>query len=97
MDNELYLLSLDLRAVAHVMHYVPDIADNVEDTNFVCSIVSVFSDYLYAISDRMLEKLSCNFSDDGFNRRSVFGDDFSYELRRVFEEEQEDHADESDN
>lgn len=82
MENELYSLSLDLRAVAHVMHYAPDIADSTKDVDFICSIMSVFSDYLYAVSDRTLEKLSCNFSDSGFDRRAVFGDDFFNELHK---------------
>lgn len=80
MDNELYLLSLDLRAVAHLMHFVPDIADTTKDTDFFLSAMHVFSDYLYAVSDRTLEKLSCNFSDTGFDRQAVFGCDFSSEL-----------------
>lgn len=82
MENELYTLSLNLRAVAHVMNSVPDIADKVEDDDFIFAITEVFSDYLYSISDIMLGKLSCNFSDKGFNRRAVFGDDFSHELRK---------------
>lgn len=80
MDNELYLLSLNLRAVAHVMHYSSDIADTTKDVDFICSIMSVFSDYLYAVSDRTLDKLSSNFTDSGFDRRAVFGADFSDEL-----------------
>ncbi len=90
MENELYLLSLNLRAVAHVMHYSPDIADNTRDVDFICAIMSVFSDYLYAVSDRMLDKLSCNFSDSGFDRMAVFGSDFSYELRRGSDDVSED-------
>lgn len=81
MENELYLLSLNLRAVAHVMHFATYIADTTKDVDFICSIMSVFSDYLYAVSDRTLEKLSCNFSDSGFDRRAVFGYDFSNELQ----------------
>lgn len=96
MDNELYLLSLNLRAVAHVMHYSSDIADNTKDFDFICAIMSVFSDYLYAVSDRTLEKLSCNFSDSGFDRRSVFGSDFSDELCGGSGNDSEDFADESD-
>lgn len=81
MDNELYLLSLNLRAVAHCMHFSSDIADITKDSDFMCSIMSVFSDYLYAVSDMTLEKLSSNFTDTGFDRRAVFGRDFSDELR----------------
>lgn len=94
MENELYTLSLNLRAVAHVMNSIPDIADKVEDDDFMFAITEVFSDYLYAISDRMLEKLSCNFSDRGFNRRAVFGDDFSHELRKGFKNNSEGLQDE---
>lgn len=89
MENELYLLSLNLRAVAHVLHYVPDIADTTKDVDFVPAIMSVFSDYLYAVSDRTLEKLSSNFSDAGFDRRAVFGCDFSDELRSDSRDEQD--------
>lgn len=89
MENELYLLSLNLRAVAHVLHYVPDIADTTKDVDFVPAIMSVFSDYLYAVSDRTLEKLSSNFSDTGFDRRAVFGCDFSDELRSDSRDEQD--------
>ena len=94
MENELYLLSLNLLAVAHVMHFAPDIADNTKDTDFICAIMSVFSDYLYAVSDLTLEKLSCNFSDSGFDRRAVFGDDFSHELRKGSKINSEDLQDE---
>lgn len=89
MENELYLLSLNLRAVAHVLHYVPDIADTTKDFDFVPAIMSVFSDYLYTVSDRTLEKLSSNFSDTGFDRRAVFGCDFSDELRSDSRDEQD--------
>ena len=41
----------------------------------------LFSIYLYAVSDRTLEKISCNFTDAGFDRQAVFGSDFSNELR----------------
>lgn len=80
MDNELYLLSLNLRAVAHCMHFASVIADITKDADFIDSIMSVFSDYLYAVSDVTLEKLSSNFTDTGFDRRAVFGSDFSDEL-----------------
>lgn len=90
MENELYLLSLNLRAVAHVLHFSDDIQATTADSDFPFALTTVVSDYLYAISDRMLDKLSCNFSDSGFNRRAVFGDDFSYELRRNSEDVPED-------
>ena len=80
MDNELYLLSLNLRAVAHCMHFASYIADTTKDVDFICSIMSVFSDYLYAVSDITLEKLSSNFTNTGFDRRAVFGRDFSDEF-----------------
>lgn len=80
MDNELYLLSLNLRAVAHCMHFASDIADITKDTDFTVALINVVSDYLYAVSDRTLEKLSSNFTDTGFDRRAVFGRDFSDEL-----------------
>lgn len=80
MENELYLLSLNLRAVAHVLHFSDDIQMTTKDCDFPVALVNVVSDYLYAVSDRMLKKLSCNFSDSGFDRCAVFGDDFSNEL-----------------
>lgn len=85
MEGELYELGLEMRAVAHVMHFLPDIADRIEDCDFMCSIISVLSDYFYFASDRTLEKVSCNFTDTGFDRRAVFGSDFSDEIRRNFE------------
>ena len=90
MENTLYSLSLELRAVAHVLHFSEDIQMTTADSNFASALTTVVSDYLYAVSDRMLEKLSCNFSDSGFDRRAVFGEDFSYELRRNFEDVPED-------
>lgn len=81
MDNELYLLSLNLRAVAHVLHFAPSIDEQVKDRDFITSLMDVVSDYLYAVSDRTLEKISCNFTDAGFDRRAVFGSDFFNEIR----------------
>lgn len=86
MENELYLLSLNLRAVAHILHFSDDIQATTKDCDFPVALVNVVSDYLYAVSDRTLEKLSCNFSDSGFDRRAVFGDDFSCELRHNSED-----------
>ena len=86
MDNELYLLSLNLRAVAHVLHFAPSIDERVKDRDFISSLMDVISDYLYAVSDRTLEKISCNFTDSGFDRRAVFGDDFFNELRHNSED-----------
>ncbi|MDE5763911.1 MAG: hypothetical protein K2I00_02990 [Ruminococcus sp.] len=82
MENELYSLSLNLRAVAHVMHFSDYIQMITKDSDFTASLNEVVSDYLYSVSDRMLEKLSCNFSDTGFDRRAVFGSDFFDELNR---------------
>ncbi len=87
MDNELYLLSLNLRAVAHCMHFASGIADITKDSDFISSIMSVFSDYLYAVSDITLEKLSSNFTDTGFDRRAVFGRNFSEEFHSNFKDE----------
>lgn len=86
MDNELYLLSLKLRAVSHCMHFASYISDITKDSDFTVSIMSVFSDYLYAVSDITLEKLSSHFSYTGFDRRAVFGHDFSDELRSSFKD-----------
>ncbi len=90
MDNELYLLSLNLRAVAHVIHFAPSIKEQVKDNDFISSIMDVFSDYLYFTSDMLLEKLSSNFSDSGFDRRAVFGDNFFTELCEDTEDETDD-------
>lgn len=73
MDNELYLLSLDLRAVAHVLHFSDYIQEITKDSDFKTSLMSVISEYLYAVSDRTLEKLSNNYTDTGFDRKAVFG------------------------
>ena len=81
MENELYLLSLNLRAVAHVLHFSDYIQMITKDCDFSVALTNVVSDYLYAVSDRTLEKLSCNFSDSGFDREAVFGSNFSDELR----------------
>lgn len=86
MENELYLLSLELCAVAHVLHFADYIQMITKDCDFPVALTNVVSDYLYAVSDRTLEKLSCNFSDSGFDRCAVFGDDFSDELRHNSED-----------
>lgn len=75
MDNALFLLASDLRAVAHVMHYMSYIEDITKDTDFSHAIVDVFSDYLYFKSDEIFSKLS-NFTDTGFDRCAVFGGAF---------------------
>ena len=64
MENTLYSLSLELRAVAHVLHFSEDIQMTTADSDFPFALTTVVSDYLYAVSDRMLEKLSCNFSEE---------------------------------
>lgn len=79
MDNELYLLAHELRAVAHVMHYVPYISDITCDKEFASSIINVFSDYLYFCSDDIFRHLeSVGLGDDvGFNREAIFGSPFT--------------------
>lgn len=79
MDNELYLLAQELRAVAHVMHCIPYISDVTCDKEFVSSIIDVFSDYLYFRSDDIFCRLEpVGLGDDvGFNREAIFGSPFT--------------------
>lgn len=46
MDNELILLSGELRAVAHVLRYSDYIHSVTGDCDFPTSLISVVSDYL---------------------------------------------------
>lgn len=78
MDNALFLLALDLRAVAHCLHYTPYIEDITKDTDFSHAIIDVFSDYLYFKSDEIFSKLT-TFTDSGFDREAVFGKPFPVE------------------
>lgn len=52
--TDFYLLSNDLRAVAHVLRYSSYIHDVTGDCDFPTSISDVVSDYLYYKSDELL-------------------------------------------
>ena len=51
MDKELFLLSNELRAVAHVLRYSDYIHSLTGDVDFPTALISVVSDYLYSRSE----------------------------------------------
>lgn len=52
--TDFYLLSGDLRAIAHVLRYAGYIHDVTGDCDFPTAISDVVSDYLYYKSDELL-------------------------------------------
>lgn len=57
MDNELFLLSKELRAVSHVLRYSDYIHSVTGDVDFPTALISVVSDYLYARSEHCCKVL----------------------------------------
>lgn len=55
MENELFLLSGELRAVAHVLHYSEYIHSVTGDCDFPTALIGVVSDYLYYKADYCLK------------------------------------------
>lgn len=53
--TDFYLLSTDLRAVAHVLRYAEYIHDVTGDCDFPIAISAVVSDYLYYKSDELFK------------------------------------------
>lgn len=53
--TDFYLLSTDLRAVAHVLRYAGYIHNVTGDCDFPTAISDVVSDYLYYKSDELLQ------------------------------------------
>lgn len=55
MENELFLLSSELRAVAHVLNYSDYILSVTGDCDYPSSIIRVLSDYLSYKADYCLK------------------------------------------
>lgn len=55
MDNELFLLSGELRAVAHILRYQDYIHEATCDCDFPTALITVISDYLYYKAEHCLE------------------------------------------
>ena len=70
MESELYLLSVHLRAIAHVLRYEDYIHQVTGDADFPTALIDIFADYFYHRSERIKQII-----EDEHNSKCYFDSD----------------------